>query len=96
MKKEDFTTKTCYNIDTFKECKENDDYMYVIGVKNDVITKSDIFYSIEEVYMNSEGDVLDEEDTDMIEKLYSEKYDFYFIFPEEDERQEFINENKLN
>ena len=93
MKKEDFSTENSVSVKSFNEIEEWQ-YVFVIGFKNGVFYTDDITedWTGEKLINNKDIELFTPEKQ---KEYYDKEFDFYFIFSEEDERQEFIDENEL-
>jgi hypothetical protein len=93
MKKEDFSIKNSLCVSKFSEIEEWQ-YVFVIGFKNGECFTDEIMDDWTGQKMTNTRNI--ELFTPEKQKEYYDKeFDFYFIFDEEDERQEFIDENEL-
>jgi hypothetical protein len=93
MGKEDFSTKNSVSFEKFEDI-EKWQYVFIVGFKNgecflDNITDD---WTAEKMINTKNVELFTAERQ---KEYYDKEFDFYFIFSEEDERREFIEENKL-
>jgi len=93
MEKKDFNTQSSVSFEKFKDIKKWQ-YVFIVGFKNEECFVDDIRDDWTGHKMtNTKNIVLFTPEEQ--KEYYDKEFDFYFIFSEEDERQEFIDENEL-
>jgi len=93
MKKEDFSTENSVGVSSFSEIGEWQ-YVFIVGIKNGKCFVDDIMddWTGQKMINTKNVELFT---SDKQKQYYDKEFDFYFIFSEEDERQEFIDENEL-
>jgi len=93
MKKEDFSTENSVGVSSFSDIEEWQ-YVFLIGVKNGECFIDDVMndWTGQKMINTKNVELFTPEKQ---KEYYDREFDFYFIFSEEDERQEFIDENEL-